>query len=90
MMGRQAGHPVCGRPGHLMINFFMDGPDLVRWELTQTEPGGSCRLAVHHARGVMVEYFETAAMALLRIQELENLLGMVRGVGFAMPPGLPS
>jgi hypothetical protein len=38
----------------------------------------------------MVEYFDTAAMALLRIQELENLPAMVRGVGFETRPGLPS
>jgi hypothetical protein len=56
-----------------MLNFFMAGPDLVRWELTHVESGG-CRLEVHHARGVIVEYLATAQMALLRVQELEALL----------------
>ena len=63
-----------------VINFFMDGPDLVRWELTQTEPSGACRLAVYHAHGVSVEYFATAAMALRRAQELESLLAAARGM----------
>jgi hypothetical protein len=63
-----------------MINFFMDGPDMVRWELTQSDPSGGCRLAVHHARGVSVEYFKSAAMALRRVQELESLLAAARGL----------
>lgn len=67
------GHGTCGRSIDLMLNFFMAGPDRVRWELTQLE-GGQCRLAVHHLQGVIVEYFASAAMALLRIQELEDLL----------------
>jgi hypothetical protein len=66
-----------------VINFFMDGPDLVRWELTQADSSGACRLAVHHARGVSVEYFSTAAMALKRIQELESLLAAARGMSLA-------
>jgi len=60
-----------------MLNFFMAGPDRVRWELTQLESGG-CRLAVHHARGVIVEYLASAPMALLRIQELEEMLTTAR------------
>jgi hypothetical protein len=56
-----------------MLNFFMAGPDFVRWELVQLESGG-CRLQVHHARGVIVEYLPSAQMALLRVQELEELL----------------
>jgi hypothetical protein len=66
-----------------MISFFMDGPDLVRWELTQTDPSGACRLAIHHARGVSVEYFSNSMMALRRVQELENLLAAARGMSFA-------
>jgi hypothetical protein len=66
-----------------MISFFMDGPDVVRWELTQADPSGACRLAIHHARGVSVEFFRTAAMALLRVQELENLLAAARGMSLA-------
>jgi len=66
-----------------VINFFMDGPDMVRWELTQADASGACRLAVHHAHGVSVEYFSTAAMALRRVQELESLLASARGVSAA-------
>jgi hypothetical protein len=66
-----------------MISFFMDGPDLVRWELTQADVRGTCRLAIHHARGVSVEYFANAAMALLRVQELENVLAAARGMSLA-------
>jgi hypothetical protein len=66
-----------------VINFFMDGPDLVRWELTQADSSGTCRLAVHHAHGVSVEYFSTSAMALRRVQELESLLAAARGMSLA-------
>jgi hypothetical protein len=62
-----------------MLHFFRAGPDLVRWELTQVERGGSCRLAVHHAQGTIVEYFSTSAMAIRRVQELEELLVRARG-----------
>ena len=66
-----------------VINFFMDGPDLVKWELTQADASGACRLAVHHAHGVSVEYFSTTAMALRRVQELESLLTAARGMSLA-------
>jgi hypothetical protein len=72
-----------------MLNFFMAGPDRVRWELTQLESGG-CRLAVHHARGVIVEYLASVPMALLRIQDLEETLTTAR---IALPvaiAGVPS
>lgn len=62
-----------------VINFFMAGPDLVRWELTAVESDGPLRLTVHHAAGVIVEYFKTAAAALLREKELEDLLTAARG-----------
>jgi hypothetical protein len=65
----------------VMLHFFRAGPDLVRWELTEIEPDGSCRLSVHHAHGTIVEYFRTAAMAVRRMQELEELL--IRARGFA-------
>ena len=61
-----------------MLSFFMAGPDLVRWELT-VEANGPFRLTVRHAQGVIVEYFATAAGALLRQQELEDLLIAARG-----------
>lgn len=61
-----------------MLSFFMAGPDMVRWELT-VDPNGSFRLTVRHAQGVIIEYFQTSAAALLRQQELEDLLIAARG-----------
>jgi len=61
-----------------VLSFFMAGPDMVRWELT-VEPNGSYRLTVRHAQGVIIEYFQTSAGALLRQQELEDLLIAARG-----------
>ena len=58
----------------------MAGPEMVRWELTAVESDGPYRLTLHHAKGVIVEYFGTAAAALLREQELEDLLTAARGV----------
>jgi hypothetical protein len=66
-----------------MLHFFRAGPDLVRWELTLVEQDGPYRLALNHAHGVIVEYFETSAVALVRIHELEELL--LRARGFAQP-----
>jgi CheY-like chemotaxis protein len=57
-----------------MLHFFRACPDLVRWELTLVEQAGPYRLALHHANGVIVEYFDTSAAALVRIHELEQLL----------------
>ena len=65
----------------LVINFFMAGPEMVRWELAAVESNGPFRLTVHHAHGVIVEYFETSASALMREQELEDLLIAARGTG---------
>ena len=62
-----------------MLHFFRAGPDLVRWELTIVEQPGPYRLSLHHANGVIVEYFETSALALVRIHELEELLVRARG-----------
>jgi hypothetical protein len=58
---------------------------MVRWDLTTVESngpygsGGPYRLTVHHGRGVIVEYFKATAAALVREQELENLLIAARG-----------
>ena len=52
---------------------------MVRWELTAVESNGPFRLTVHHAHGVIVEYFDTSAAALMREQELEDLLIAARG-----------
>jgi len=62
-----------------VLNFFMAGPEMVRWELTAVESNGPFRLAVHHAHGVIVEYFETSGAALMREQDLEDLLIAARG-----------
>ena len=63
-----------------MLNFFMAGPELVRWDLIALETTGPYRLTVHHAQGVIVEYFTTPAAALRRQHELEDLLIAARGV----------
>ena len=65
--------------GSSMINFFMAGPEMVRWELIAVESSGPFRLTVHHAHGVIVEYFDTSAAALMRKLELEDLLIAARG-----------
>lgn len=79
-MHNRAVQPGIGLATRLfVINFFMAGPEMVRWELTAVESNGPYRLTVHHAHGVIVEYFETYAAALLREQELEALLIAARG-----------
>jgi hypothetical protein len=62
-----------------VLSFFMAGPEMVRWELTAVESDGPYRLTVRHAQGVIVEYFNSSAAALLRQQELEDLLIAARG-----------
>jgi hypothetical protein len=57
-----------------MLNVFMAGSDLVRWDLTTLGQTGPYRLAVHHANGSIVEYFDDVTTALLREGELEHLL----------------
>jgi hypothetical protein len=61
-----------------VLSFFMAGPEMVQWELT-VDADGPFRLTVRHAHGVIVEYFQTSAAALLRQQELEDLLIAARG-----------
>ncbi|HKT81562.1 MAG TPA: hypothetical protein VJP86_15150 [Vicinamibacterales bacterium] len=63
-----------------MLHFFRAGPELVRWELTLVNEHGPYRLALHHAQGVIVEYFDSSASALVRIHELEELLQRARGM----------
>ena len=63
-----------------MLNFFAAGPDLVRWDLISEGPDGPYRLSIHHALGVIVEYFDSVAGALLRQGELEELLIASRAV----------
>ena len=57
-----------------MANCFMAGSDLVRWELTALGTEGPYRLAIHHAKGSIVEYFENVTDALRREEQLEALL----------------
>ena len=61
-----------------VLNFFMAGPEMVRWDVTAGDDGG-CRLTVCHAQGTIVEYFRTVTAALLRQQQLEDLLMAARG-----------
>lgn len=64
-----------------MMNVFMAGADLVRWELTAFGSEGPYRLTMRHAHGSIVEYFPTTMAALLREAELEELLVAARGAG---------
>ncbi len=50
--------------------------DLVQWELTQLGASGNgpYRLTVRHARGTIVEYFQSTPLALVRLAELDDLL----------------
>jgi hypothetical protein len=56
-----------------MLNFFMAGADLVRWEVESLGNAGPYRLSIHHGRGTIVEYFTSTAAALEREQEIEAL-----------------
>ena len=70
----------------IVLNFFMAGPEMVRWSLTAVEADGPYRLTLHHCHGVIVEYFKTSASALLRQHELENLLIAARGAASSATP----
>jgi hypothetical protein len=63
----------------MMSNVFSAGQELVRWELTAIDADGPYRLAVHHAGGAIVEYFDSVAAALQRERELEALFNSGRG-----------
>lgn len=58
----------------MMTNYFTAGREFVRWELTALAQSGPYRLAIHHARGSIVEYFKSSDAALVRERELEALL----------------
>jgi hypothetical protein len=62
-----------------MMNFFMAGGELIRWELTAVGAEGPYRLTVRHTHGSIVEYFRTTSAALQREIELEDLLMAARG-----------
>jgi hypothetical protein len=57
-----------------MLNVFMAGQALVRWEVTSFGPKGPYRLAVYHQTGAIVEYFPSVPAALTRERELQDLL----------------
>jgi hypothetical protein len=63
-----------------MPNVFFAGRELVRWDLTAVGANGPYRLTMQHAGGSIVEYFSSATAALIREQELEELLIAARGV----------
>jgi CheY-like chemotaxis protein len=79
-----------------VLNFFMAGPDLVRWDLTALGPQGQApfRLVVHHATGRITEHFDTVTGALIRQGELEKLLMAARGAAASeaipVPPMRPA
>lgn len=68
-----------------MLSFFQAGSHLVQWEITAVERDGPFRLAVRHAHGVIVEYFEDADAALNRQRDLEQLLIAAATHGRAAP-----
>jgi hypothetical protein len=68
----------------MMVNFFMVGSDVVRWEVTSLGDD-VCRLTVTHPNGTIVEYFRMAAGALERQKEIEALfLGPRQTRGFSL------
>jgi hypothetical protein len=67
-----------------MVNFFMAGSEMVRWEISAVGRDG-CRLMVKHANGTIVEYFRTAAQALDRQREIESLFLRSRGADAVHP-----
>lgn len=56
-----------------MTNFFMAGPNLIRWEIVTLGDAGPYRLSMVHPRGTIVEYFTTTGAAIEREQEIEAL-----------------
>jgi hypothetical protein len=56
-----------------MLNVFLAGQELVRWEVTAIGSEGPYRLGVYHAGGAIVEYFSDVPAALQRERELEDL-----------------
>jgi len=55
-----------------VISFFMLQRNQCPWELAPTKHG--CQLSLHHARGVIVEYFTTVSAALRRAEQLNDLV----------------
>ena len=63
-----------------MVNFFMVGSEMVRWEITSMGQD-VCRLMITHTNGTIVEYFRTAAQALDRQKDIEALFLEACGAG---------
>jgi len=63
-----------------VVNFFMAGTQVVRWELSTMPGGGIYRLAMFHPGGKIVEYFTSTTAALEREQELEAMFLNARSV----------
>jgi hypothetical protein len=59
-----------------MVHFFRADPSCIRFAIDM-HADGDCRLAIHHSTGVIHESYSTPAMALRRVQELEDLLAHV-------------
>jgi hypothetical protein len=58
-----------------MFNFFMLGPERVRWEITAVGPSGPYRLSINLGpAGNVVEYFDDPTAALLREADIEEVL----------------
>jgi hypothetical protein len=70
----RAGTRLAGPRATPMMNVFMAGPDLVRWDITAVEQEGPYRLTIQHRHGSIVEYFSTTTAALLREAEIEEML----------------
>jgi hypothetical protein len=60
------------RSSRAMVNFFMVGSSMVRWEINCVGED-VCRLTVTHQNGTIVEYFRKAAQALDRQREIEGM-----------------
>ncbi len=67
-----------------VVNFFMVGSEMVRWEISAVGTD-KCRLMVTHSNGTIVEYFSTSAQALDREREIESLFFKSRGTEVVHP-----
>lgn len=61
-----------------MVNFFVAGSQVVRWELAAVD-SGVYRLSIFHDAGRIVEYFTSTDEALRRERQIEALFLGSRG-----------
>ena len=66
-----------------MMHRLDPGPGFTRSDIVALGATGPYRLTIHHAQGVIVEYFSTTKDALRRQGDLEHLLNAAQG--FAPP-----